>query len=160
MGIILNVKGDGTNTRQVGLQPFSFLWTIMRYTSHDCEWNSPGTPLITSTLKLYIRIPSSLGLSLLWFSLSQHSYCFPLSQCSYCFPLSSKVCCNKQLPELAKFQNSNFEFKIQNLKNLQNFINLVVVHCCSVAQLCPNLCNPMDCSTPGFSVLHNPPEFA
>ena len=22
--------------------------------------------------------------------------------------------------------------------------------CCSVAQLCPTLCDPMDCSTPGF----------
>ena len=27
--------------------------------------------------------------------------------------------------------------------------------CCSVAQLCPTLCNLMDCSTPGFSVLHS-----
>ena len=26
--------------------------------------------------------------------------------------------------------------------------------CCSVAQSCPPLCNPMDCSTPGFPVLH------
>ena len=26
--------------------------------------------------------------------------------------------------------------------------------CCSVAQLCPTLCNPMDCSMPGFPVLH------
>ena len=26
---------------------------------------------------------------------------------------------------------------------------------CSVAQLCPTLCNPMDCSTLGFLVLHN-----
>ena len=25
--------------------------------------------------------------------------------------------------------------------------------CCSVAQSCPTLCNPMDCSTPGFPVL-------
>ena len=27
--------------------------------------------------------------------------------------------------------------------------------CCSVAQLCPTLCDPMDCSTPGFPVLHH-----
>ena len=27
--------------------------------------------------------------------------------------------------------------------------------CYSVAQLCPNLCNLMDCSTPGFQVLHH-----
>ena len=31
--------------------------------------------------------------------------------------------------------------------------------CCSVAQSCPTLCNPMDCSTPGFPVLHHLPEF-
>ena len=33
-------------------------------------------------------------------------------------------------------------------------------HCCSVAQSCPVLCNPMDCSTPGFPVLHYFLEFA
>ena len=32
--------------------------------------------------------------------------------------------------------------------------------CCSVAQLCPTLCYPMDCSTPCFPVLHRLPEFA
>ena len=26
--------------------------------------------------------------------------------------------------------------------------------CCSVSQSCPTLCNPMDCSTPSYSVLH------
>ena len=30
----------------------------------------------------------------------------------------------------------------------------------SVAQLCLTLCNPMDCSTPGFHVLHQLPELA
>ena len=29
----------------------------------------------------------------------------------------------------------------------------------SVAQLCPTLCNPMDCSTPGLPVHHQIPEF-
>ena len=32
--------------------------------------------------------------------------------------------------------------------------------CCSVAQSCPALCDTMDCSTPGFPVLHCLPEFA
>ena len=27
--------------------------------------------------------------------------------------------------------------------------------CCSVTQSCPTLCDPMDCSTPGFPVLHH-----
>ena len=32
--------------------------------------------------------------------------------------------------------------------------------CCSFAQSCLTLCDPMDCSTPGFPVLHCLPEFA
>ena len=32
--------------------------------------------------------------------------------------------------------------------------------CCSVAKSCLTLCDPMDCSTPGFSVLYYHPEFA
>ena len=32
--------------------------------------------------------------------------------------------------------------------------------CCSVAQSWLTLCSPMDCSTPGFPVLHSLPEFA
>ena len=32
--------------------------------------------------------------------------------------------------------------------------------CCSVAQLCPHLCTPMDSSTPGFPVLHHLLELA
>ena len=34
-----------------------------------------------------------------------------------------------------------------------------IVHC-SVAKSCLTLCNRMDCSTPGFPVLHYLPEFA
>ena len=32
--------------------------------------------------------------------------------------------------------------------------------CCSVTQSCPTLCSPMDCSTPGFPVLHRLSGFA
>ena len=32
--------------------------------------------------------------------------------------------------------------------------------CCSVAQSCPTIWNPMDCSIPGFPVLHHPLELA
>ena len=32
--------------------------------------------------------------------------------------------------------------------------------CCSVTPSCPTLCNPMDCSMPGFPVLHYLLEFA
>ena len=37
----------------------------------------------------------------------------------------------------------------------------VVSYCCySVPQLCLTLCDPVDCSTPGFPVLHHLPELA
>ena len=32
--------------------------------------------------------------------------------------------------------------------------------CCPVSKLCPTLCDPMDCSTPGSSVFQYLPEFA
>ena len=32
--------------------------------------------------------------------------------------------------------------------------------CCSITQPCPTLCNPMDCSTPGFPVLQHLSELA
>ena len=32
--------------------------------------------------------------------------------------------------------------------------------CCSVTKSCPTLCDPMNCATPGFPVLHYLPEFA
>ena len=35
-----------------------------------------------------------------------------------------------------------------------------MAYCCSVAQLCLTLCDPMDCSMPGFPVLHYLLEFA
>ena len=33
-------------------------------------------------------------------------------------------------------------------------------HCCSFTQSCPTLCEPVDCSTPRFPVLHHLPELA
>ena len=35
-----------------------------------------------------------------------------------------------------------------------------VAACCSVAQSCSTLCNPLDCSMPGFPDLHYLPKFA
>ena len=39
-------------------------------------------------------------------------------------------------------------------------LSVSVCCCCSVAQLCLTLCYPMDCSMPGFPVLHYLWEFA
>ena len=35
----------------------------------------------------------------------------------------------------------------------------IMNRCCSVTKQCPTPCGPMDCSTPGFPVLHHLPEF-
>ena len=39
-------------------------------------------------------------------------------------------------------------------------ISIYLYHCCSVAKSYTTLCNPMDCRTPGFPVLHCLLEFA
>ena len=40
-------------------------------------------------------------------------------------------------------------------------LHLIDFFCChSVPKSCPTLCDPIDCSTPGFSVFHYLPEFA
>ena len=39
------------------------------------------------------------------------------------------------------------------------FLSLISVQFSSVAQSCPTLCDPMDCSTPGLPVHHQLPEF-
>ena len=33
------------------------------------------------------------------------------------------------------------------------FCTVINLNCCSVTKLCPTLCNPIDCSIPGFPVL-------
>ena len=41
------------------------------------------------------------------------------------------------------------------------FVVFSVIHlpcCCSVTKSCPTLCDPMDCSMPGFPVLHYLPD--
>ena len=46
------------------------------------------------------------------------------------------------------------DFKINSIKKM------LYCCCCSVTNSCPTLCNPVDCSTPGFPVLLCLPEFA
>ena len=59
-----------------------------------------------------------------------------------------------------------FPFYSLNLGSFE-FLSVVVhsciilfYYCCSLAQSCLTLGDPMDCSMPGFPVLHYLPEFA
>ena len=49
----------------------------------------------------------------------------------------------------------SFQNKIEKL----SVGNVLVFFCCLVAKSCPTLCNPIDCSTPGFPILHHLLEF-
>ena len=40
------------------------------------------------------------------------------------------------------------------------WVCLECCYCCSIGKSCPTLCDPMDCSTPGFPVFHYLSEFA
>ena len=46
------------------------------------------------------------------------------------------------LAKIRELDNNKFSFAVQSLRS------------------CPTLCDPMDCSTPGFPALHHLPEFA
>ena len=50
--------------------------------------------------------------------------------------------------------------KALHFYHAQTFYDFDMICCCSVAKLCPTLCNTMDCSMPGFPVLHYLLEFA
>ena len=54
-------------------------------------------------------------------------------------------------------RNKALEF-LQAFVNCKSF-SFLKVRFSSVAQLCPTLCDPMNCSTPGLPVYHQPPEF-
>ena len=59
-----------------------------------------------------------------------------------------------------KLTNS-YESQFPNLWERNNLMRMKRKYCCcSVAKSCPALCDPMDCSTPGFPVPHCLPEFA
>ena len=57
-------------------------------------------------------------------------------------------------------QNSIFKLKKREVKVIEEEIFLVVaVQFSSVAQSCPTLCDPMNCSMSGLPVHHQLPEF-
>jgi len=52
-------------------------------------------------------------------------------------------------------------YVLKNQNTILEFKNLTTLKAsCSVAKSCPTLCDPIDCSTPDFPVLHYLPEFA
>ena len=61
-------------------------------------------------------------------------------------------------PHLVTCCKCKFSGPTPDLPKIRNYVDWPC--CCSVAQSCPALCDPMDCSMPGFTVLHSLLEFA
>ena len=68
------------------------------------------------------------------------------------------MCCSHVLQAVFKAQDKR-DVAINMLLCIYIYIYNYVLYF-SVAQSCPTLCNPMDCRTPGFPVLHYLPEFS
>ena len=47
----------------------------------------------------------------------------------------------------------------RKMKKKDDLFQSLCCCCCSVIESCPTLCDPMDCSMPGFPVLHHLPKF-
>ena len=65
---------------------------------------------------------------------------------------------------LKEYNRSWIVFLVEWVSGLELVKNVTrynfVLCCCSVPQWCAALCDPMNCRTPGFSVLHHLPELA
>ena len=63
------------------------------------------------------------------------------------------VCCLSDPLQLSKSQRDHYTREVCSA-------NQWCCCCCSVTQSCPTVCDPTDCSTPGFLVHHQLPELA
>ena len=106
------------------------------------------------------------GLEVLQYS-GDKLYCYLVQLVTSWVP--SKWSCQKILPRpgLKRRWYSSLVFSFLWGWALSPQSSLVSLTCyalktpsCSVTKLCPTLWDPMDCSTPGFHVLHHLPEFA
>ena len=88
---------------------------------------------------------------------------FYLSYINYRHILPLVICCLWSMVVLTKLE-ARLElkegFREEVLQLLPGSSSWGMDYCRSVAQSCPTLCDPMDCSTPGFPVLHCLPELA
>ena len=99
------------------------------------------------TIYLSIRLCISLFCSLFLY-VSQYLICLIKSLLTYLFWSFSKRIFPKGFMSIHTFRS----------KNIFNAL-YICSQFSSLAQSCPTLCNPMDCSTPGLPVHHQLPEF-
>ena len=90
------------------------------------------------------------------------SICVPRVNCGYLLSLQ-KVLLDKQvvLTQFSPLQFSPVQFSsVQHSQVQSRSVQFNPVQFSSISQSCPTLCDPMDCSTPGFPIYHQLPELA
>ena len=78
-----------------------------------------------------------------------------------CDPSNVRLCLSLMLKNA--YQNTDDIIMGKTCSHFQKhkpFASFSASCCCSVTQLCPTLCDSMDCSVPGLPVPHHLPEFA
>ena len=84
-----------------------------------------------------------------------HFYIETRRHCAFKFPTFMILCETLGLRSLVKNRTKNGGYFINLSSQLLDFINVLQsVQFSSVTELCPALCDPVDCSTPGFPVHH------
>ena len=119
--------------------------------------------LWTWTFEFWVFFPKSIILLLFLQETCQSiSTEKPLSQFSHisislCWP---SLCNYYSLLPTSNLCKSASAFTTQWMIQMICLLRPMENHFSSVAQVCPIVCDPMDCSTPGFSVHHQLPDLA
>ena len=113
------------------------------------------TRLITTSLATWNRTSPSLP------KCSDNATLYPLALCKFLYSECER---KKDISTLGRGGNGFGGVFFHSVSLLISyFLNIAETpeaSCCLTAKLCPTFCNPMNCSTPGFPVLHYLPEFA
>ena len=107
--------------------------------SMDCK--TPGLPV-------YHQLPEFTQTPIYWVgdAIQPSHPLIPFSSCPQSFPASGSF-------PMSQLFTSGSPYVI-------HYNKIHCYHCCSIPKLCPTLCDRMDCSRPGFLVLHHLLEFA
>ena len=104
-------------------------------------------PLLSDSPRPQLQLPLPVDCYLLlWPYCTCLNIAFVLHLCS----------CSRHFPGAA----SSLKFSSSFLWDANLILLFFGFCCCSIAQSCPTLCDPMDCSTPGSPVLHYLPKLA
>ena len=146
----------------LGLMLFGASWLLWIWRCSGLFFSFLNVPRVMWQIQaLSLRLPAELRFfGHLWYHLSESS-CQPHLQAAWHQNLLLFLMFYKN-PEFSSTFTSikPHIFKKKEQFNILSIVSFGVPCCCSVTQSCPTPCDPVDCSTPGFPVLHHLLEFA